>query len=119
MTTGDVAAHLLGIDPARMLASSTSTFITNDKIKTDLIFFFFSVLQWKKAIPVLLFHSLNDYCLLMPHTLLKAQDIKVNYPLPCPPGIHRQKKRSKKQWNGLKVPGETALTMTHIGVFAH
>lgn len=45
MTTGDVAAHLLGIDPARMLASSTSTFITNDKIKTDLIFFFFSVLQ--------------------------------------------------------------------------
>lgn len=96
---------LVGTDPAGTLASSTGTSIPNNEIKTNLLFFLCSLLLGKKAISVLLFHSLSSYWLLVPGTLLKAQDRKANYPQPCPSGTHNQKKRKGNRM--CSVSGET------------
>lgn len=99
---------LLGIDPARMSVHSTGIFITNDKMKTIQVFFFFFPLLTSavKAVPIWFVHTLNNYCLLMPATRLKSQDIKMNYPQPCPSGVHNQEKRLKRPLDKFKVSGE-------------
>ena len=102
---------LLGIDPARMSVHSTSIFITNDKMKAIWVFCLFVcfsplLTSAVKAVPVWFVHTLNNYCLLMPDTRLKSQDIKMNYPQPCPSGVHNQEKRLKKPLDNFKVSGE-------------
>lgn len=96
---------LVGTDPTWMLVDSTGTSIPNNKIKKNLIFFLCSLLLGKKAISVLLFHSLSSYWLLVPGTLLKAQDRKANLPQPCPSETHNQKKRKGNRI--CSVSGET------------
>lgn len=52
MAAKDTTALLLGINPSRMLVSSTGTFTTNDRIKIHLIFSLRLLLLSKKTIPV-------------------------------------------------------------------
>lgn len=112
---------LVGTDPAGTLVSSTGTSLPNNEIKTNLIFFLWSLLLGKKAISVLLFHSLSSFCLLVPGTLLKAPDRKANYPQPCPSGTHNQKKRkgNRRHSKSQAKQSPEALTMTHISALAH
>lgn len=79
----DATILLLGLDPARMVVSSMGTFTTKAKLKTHLISSLCSLLPSKKAVPVQLIHSLNNYRLLLPLCLsLKMKRWIIHGPAP-------------------------------------
>lgn len=93
MAAEDTTVLFLGPDPAGMLVSSTGTFISNNKMKTNWHFSFSpSYCYVKEGYSSSIVHSLSNDCVLMPSTLLKAQDLKVNYPQSYLSEVHNQKK---------------------------